>query len=869
MENNRIVKFNRILEKYFKVKSYGQKVVLILVLLFTLSFSLVSVIFAYLNLEKEYKNVSKALSRAVDIKTDLLLKEFKEIENNSKLLITTYKQSSDIVDYSLLRKFKIYAIFFEDDGKYIGRRINLSPVDIKSYKNFRYALLGDYIILNMNRVYYIFVKKKYINHILDPKKSFVSDYDPIFMLETHVKKYRSFICEKEVIPESNFFLVGCVEKGAVTGNEIKKILIESISLFSTLFILGFIMYHTFFRNVLLYPIKSLKEDIEKMNREGLENVKFTLQLYGEDEFAQISKVLEETRRKILKHQKGMALVLQTTSKMISMTNDIHRFSLFTVDQLDELLNAEGTVLCLYSKIEDRCMFKVHSDNYLKSTIPSSLEKREFLKLTKLPDKNKMIRDRNGHRHMLSIKKEVSDEYSILLITFRKNEPISDEDMNYLDMVISHLVYSINLLNLATYDPLTKLYNRRAIVEYAEREVERSKRYNHQFSIILLDIDDFKGINDTYGHTIGDIVLKQLAEIIKNEVRDIDRVGRYGGEEFIIVLPETRIENAKKLAERIRARILEKEFKISDYKISVTISAGISGFRTHGETFEEILQAADLALYQAKKKGKNQVVMLERDEISQILKEEFQSKNFLVDAIQEDRILPYFQPIVDLNSLEIVGYEILARIKEGDRVIPAHRFISTAIKFGIILKIDEIIQQKTVQFLSEKKEIPQMLFFNLSRPYIQDIQHISNFVELLEKNGIPKENIILEITEEEAISEITIVKEAIRIAKSKGIRFALDDFGVGYSTFSYIKHFDIDIIKLDGSLVKNIHQDRDNQIIVGGIAYICREKGIKLLAEMVETQEELNTLKELGVSYAQGFIFGRAENRLTDKVMEEI
>jgi len=868
MKNNKIVKINRILEKYFKVRSYGQKVVLILVLLFTLSFSLVSGIFAYLDLEKEYKNVSKALSKAVEIKADLLLKEFREIENNSKLLITTYRKNRDIIDYSLLRKFKIYAIFFENDRKYIGRKIDLSPVEIKNYKNYKYALIGNNIIINMNRVYYIFIKKRYLSHILDPDKSFVSEYNPIFMLEPEMKKYRSFICEKKAVLNSNFFIIGCVEKSSVTGKEIKKILVESASLFSTLFILGFIMYHTFFRNILLYPVQKLKEDIERMNREGLENVKFTLQMYGEDEFAQISKVLEDTRRKILKHQKGMALVLQTTSKMISMTNDIHRFSLFTVDRLDELLNAEGTVLCLYSKLEDRCIFKVHSDNYLKSTIPSSLEKKEFLKLTKIPEKNKITRERNGHRYILSIKKEVSDEYSILLVTFKKNEPISDEEMNYMDMVISHLVYSINLLNLATYDPLTKLYNRRAIVEYAEREVERSKRYNHQFSIILLDIDDFKGINDTYGHTIGDIVLKQLSEIIKNEVRDIDRVGRYGGEEFIIILPETKIENAKKLAERIRTKILEKEFKISDYRISVTISAGVSGFRTHGETFEEILQAADLALYQAKRRGKNQVVMLEKEEISQILKEEFQSKNFLVDAIQEDRILPYFQPIVDLNTLEVVGYEILARIKEGDNVIPAHRFITTAIKFGIILKIDEIIQKKTVQFLSEQKKIPQMLFFNLSRPYIQDIHHISNFVGLLEKNGIPKENIILEITEEEAISEITVVKEAIRIAKSKGIRFALDDFGVGYSTFSYIKHFDIDIIKLDGSLVKNIHQDRDNQIIVGGIAYICREKGIKLLAEMVETQEELNTLRELGVSYAQGFIFGRAESRFTQKVMEE-
>ncbi|MDQ7056194.1 MAG: EAL domain-containing protein [Persephonella sp.] len=262
-------------------------------------------------------------------------------------------------------------------------------------------------------------------------------------------------------------------------------------------------------------------------------------------------------------------------------------------------------------------------------------------------------------------------------------------------------------------------------------------------------------------------------------------------------------------------------------------------------------------------------MLEKEEIFKILKEEFQSKNFLNRAIKEDRIIPHFQPIVDLSSMEVVGYEILARIKDKGSIIPAHRFISTSIKFGIILKIDEIIQKKTVEFLSKKENVPQMLFFNLSRPYIQDIQHLINFVELLEKNNIPKENIILEITEEEAISEITVVKEAIRIAKSKGIRFALDDFGVGYSTFSYIKHFDIDIIKLDGSLVKNINRDEDNQIIVGGISYICKKKGIKLLAEMVETFEELETLRNLGVSYAQGFLFGKAEEQMIQKAFKEV
>ncbi|WP_456393694.1 putative bifunctional diguanylate cyclase/phosphodiesterase [Persephonella sp.] len=857
---NNWIRFNQFLEKYLKIRSYGQKVVLVLTILFLVSFFLVNFISAYLSYEKELKHTTMNLQSEVEIKSQQLLSKIKSIEDNGKILIASYRQEKIQFNLPLMKKFRVYGIYDAEEGKFLGRKVNIPPAEFKKNTQAKYSLLGDFLVINLSNLFYIFVKKSHIEDILDPKKSLLAPYEPVFMLEVVPKEYRSFICHQRNVKNSNFYLIGCIEKSTIISKQVRASLVENITVFSTFFILAFLLYNTLFKNILLFPIFKLKEDIEKMNREGLESVQFTLQNYGEDEFAQISKVLEETRQKILKHQKGMALVLQTTSKMISMTNDIHRFSLFTVDKLDELLNAEGTVLCLFSKLDGRCAFKVHSDRYLSSSIPPVLEKNQFLKLSQVQEKNYELREREDFRYIVSVKKDVNDEFSLFITIFKRDEPVSDEDLSYLNMVLSHLVYSINLLNLATYDPLTRLYNRRAIVQYAEKEVERSKRYNHPFSIILLDIDDFKAINDTYGHTIGDIVLKKIAELITEEVRDVDRVGRYGGEEFIIMLPETDTRSAVTLAERIRRRISDYKFEINDYVLTITVSSGVAGLGTHGDTFEEILQAADLALYQAKRKGKNQVIMLAKEEIAQILKEEFQSKNFLERALQEDRIIPHFQPIVDVNTGEIVGYEILARIIEGDKIIPAYRFISTSIKFGIVLKIDEIIQRKTIEFLTKQKKIPQMLFFNLSRPYIQDIHHISKFVELLEKNNIPKEHIILEITEEEAISEITVVKEAIRIAKSRGIRFALDDFGVGYSTFSYIKHFDIDIIKLDGSLVKNIDKDLDNQIIVGGIAYICQKKGIKLLAEMVETKEELETLKKLGVSYAQGFLFGRASSR---------
>ncbi len=857
MKNNFWFKLNKFLEQKAKIKSYGQKVVLILILLFIATSAAVNLMFTFLGVEEEKEKVKNALYRTILIKEEILLKTLKEIEENGKLILAQYQNTHVEPDYILFKRYKIYGIYLKNEGIFLGRVV--SPLKEKTEK--RYILKDGYIVVNIANSFYIYANKSTIEDILNPKKSFIPDYEPMFMLEHSVRNYQSLICSSNKVKSSNLYIIGCVEDSQILKSVILSSIVKNATVFSAFFLLAMVMYNFFFKNVLLYPVYRLKKDIEKMNIKGLEQVRFELHKFGEDEFAQISKVLEETRQKILKHQKGMSLVLQTTSKMISMTNDIYRFSLFTVDRLDKLLQSEGTVLCLYSKLESSCAFKVHSEGLIKGNIPVSYEKKEFSRLSKIKDKNRIFLDKKGDMYIVSIKKEVNEEYSLFLISFKKRDKPSKEDINYIDMIVSHLVYSINLLNLATYDPLTKLYNRRAIVQFAEKEVGRSKRYNHSFSIILIDIDDFKAINDTYGHTIGDIVLKKIADLLKEEVRDVDRIGRYGGEEFIIVLPETKIKNAVKLAERIKRKISDYHFKISDYALTLTVSTGVAGFPVHGKTFEEILQAADLALYEAKRRGKNQVVVLEKEEISKILKEEFQSKNFLDRAIKEDRIIPYFQPIVDLSSMEVVGYEILARIKSKDGVIPAHHFISTSIKFGIILKIDEIIQKKTIEFLKKRGKTPQMLFFNLSRPYIQDVQNLTNFVELLEKNNIPKENIILEITEEEAISEITIVKEAIRIAKSKGIRFALDDFGVGYSTFSYIKHFDIDIIKLDGSLVKNIDKDEDNQIIVGGISYICEKKGIKLLAEMVETLEEVETLKKLGVSYAQGFFFGKAGEQM--------
>lgn len=254
-----------------------------------------------------------------------------------------------------------------------------------------------------------------------------------------------------------------------------------------------------------------------------------------------------------------------------------------------------------------------------------------------------------------------------------------------------------------------------------------------------------------------------------------------------------------------------------------------------------------------------VVSLEKDEIKNVLNSEFSRKALLEEILAKDEILPFFQGIYDINTKEIIGYEVLARIKVNNEIISAGSFIGDFIKFGLIEQLDKKIQNKTLACLHKNNFTKKLIFFNLSRSFIHDISNLEDFIKNCVKFGIPLENIIFEITEEEAITDINTVREIIRIAKSKNIKFALDDFGAGYSTFSYIKYFDIDFIKLDGSLIKDVSQNKDNQIILEGIIHISNLKGIKTIAEWVENEEDLKVLKKLGIDYVQGFYLSRPEN----------
>ncbi|WP_457624263.1 putative bifunctional diguanylate cyclase/phosphodiesterase [Persephonella sp.] len=410
---------------------------------------------------------------------------------------------------------------------------------------------------------------------------------------------------------------------------------------------------------------------------------------------------------------------------------------------------------------------------------------------------------------------------------------------------------------AGHDPLTGLYNRRIFEDLLRYEVSRAQRKNYHFSLILIDLDNFKYINDTYGHHTGDMVLKSVADILESSIRDGDLVARIGGDEFVIMLSETPLEQAIQVAERIRKNLEENRICTMDGSvISVSASLGVVEFPTHGRTKEELLIVVDNALYRAKDMGKNKVYVPTVEEIENTIKEKRKEFAVLQEAIENDLFIPFFQPIYDLKNDTVHAYEVLARLKTEDgEIISAYRFISLAEKLGKIKEVDRIIIKKALG-MKKRHNIKEKLFINLSAKDISDGDFWDYIFTEVQNLKISPEEIVFEITEREAVREIAEVQMLILRLKEKGFCFAIDDFGSGYSSFYYMKYFPIDYVKIDGEFIRELNPaDTKSVAFVESMNFLCKKLQIKTVAESIENQEILKLLKDIGIDFGQGFHLG--------------
>jgi c-di-GMP phosphodiesterase len=428
---------------------------------------------------------------------------------------------------------------------------------------------------------------------------------------------------------------------------------------------------------------------------------------------------------------------------------------------------------------------------------------------------------------------------------------------------SLLDYYEKLKELSDKDFLTKLYNRKKFEEFLGYEIGRATRHNYKFCVVMIDLDNFKFINDTYGHPSGDLVLREVSMIFESALRASDIIARIGGDEFAAILVDSDEQKAIEVVTRLKEELAGTDIAIPADKVRITASFGIIEFPLHGKELNALMTGADIAMYKAKKAGKNALALAEDDD-AMISTEIYKTGEFIRKAIEEDRLLPFYQPIFDVSSGELYAYEVLARIKEsdGDGFIGAAQFIETADHLDLTRKIDKIILEKAI---AERQKSPNpeiTLFLNLSGKAFHDSAFINDTMAIIERGGKDaNKNIIFEITEREAVPNITEFIPLIEQMRKLGIRFALDDFGSGFSSFIYLKYLHVDIVKIDGAFVKNISANYKDEVFVRHIHEISNEFGKRTVAEYVEDAETMEVLKKIGVTYAQGFYLGMPSQKI--------
>lgn len=418
-----------------------------------------------------------------------------------------------------------------------------------------------------------------------------------------------------------------------------------------------------------------------------------------------------------------------------------------------------------------------------------------------------------------------------------------------------------LVYLAEHDFLTGLFNRRKFHEELLKQFATAERHRSSLALLFFDIDDFKFINDAYGHAIGDELLVKIAGDVGTLVRKDEMFCRLGGDEFAILLPDSCAEGASNLAQRILSAISNISLVVKGRNLSVTSSIGIAVYPDHGLDSEELLACADIAMYQAKEAGKNTFQVYEHSTTtSQHLMRRIDWENRIKTAIENKDFELNFQGVFDTTSKNLYFYEVLVRMKSYEKnhvtSMPA-QFINIAERSGKIMQIDRIVLEKAIQILSAQPFIPALSVNISGRSF--DSPTLDQFImSQLEKYEVDASRLIIELTETAAVSDLQDAQRFIDNMRAYGCKIAIDDFGAGYSSFIYLKHLNVDIIKIDGLFIHDLVKDRDNQVFIKAIVDIATGLGRQTVAEFVEDEATLHKLKELGVDMAQGYYLQEPE-----------
>ena len=413
-----------------------------------------------------------------------------------------------------------------------------------------------------------------------------------------------------------------------------------------------------------------------------------------------------------------------------------------------------------------------------------------------------------------------------------------------------------LTYLANYDQLTGLINRNAFQDRLKRLITSAQQHEHEHSLLYIDLDRFKLVNDTCGHLAGDELLKQLGVMFTHKIRQRDATARIGGDEFAILLENCEIDKAVYIGDELKRELNKFRFNWQGKQFDIGASIGIVAINQYSESVVSLLNLADSVCLMAKEQGRNRVVV--HDEQESVINEKIQAKNLLAtihEAIESNNFVLYKQQIVSIAEPESHCYELLVRLRVGDEIVGPGVFIPTAERYNVMAGLDRWVISEFVGYLHEHpEELAEidMVTINLSGQTLSNPDFLPYLLKLLENNPEISNKLCFELTESAALNNLSESSNLVTQMKALGAKFAVDDFGSGYASYSYLTQLPIDFVKIDGSFCVDIETSPVNQMVVRSITEISHTMGTKVIAEFVESKAALSCLQEIGVDMVQGY-----------------
>ena len=451
------------------------------------------------------------------------------------------------------------------------------------------------------------------------------------------------------------------------------------------------------------------------------------------------------------------------------------------------------------------------------------------------------------KHIISQQNEILRESNQTLTT----------DRDLLELKVEERVKAYE--KLAHFDTLTNLPNRFLFNDRLKHALARADREEHKVSLLIIDIDRFKYINDSAGHPAGDKLLVKMAQRLEGTVRADDTLSRLGGDEFAVVLEAIDIDElTAAVAEKIQ-RAMSKPFSVNGETIYLTVSVGISIYPNDADDAVELLKNSDAAMYLAKSQGKNQYQFYTRD-LTTSAHSRFSLETQMRQALENNEFQLYYQPQIDFKNNKISGAEALIRWQHRERgLVPPSEFIWLAEETGFILELGEWVLRtacRQTQKWVEMGLLAGRVSVNLSPIQFSQPDIVATVKRILSETGCSPYHLEIEITESVLIGQPDEVARTVDAFKSEGIALAIDDFGTGYSSLAYLKRFQVDWLKIDGSFVRDVTTDANDVAIIRAIIEMGHALGLLVIAECVETEAQAEFLKSVGCDWGQGYLYGK-------------